>query len=109
MNTTDTPDEQEIIRQAMSIIGRARTEKKIAAARATAASRRGSTWTEDQKEKQKEAQAARREREKQERIALGLAETDPTEKKRPGRPRTRPIEEGPKRPRGRPKKNESSA
>jgi hypothetical protein len=81
----ETQDEQELVRQAMSVIGRARTEKKIAAARATAEARKGKPLSEEHKAKLKESQRLRREREKEERAALGL--DAPQEKKPRGRPK----------------------
>ncbi len=89
METTDEQERQEVIRKAMSILGSARTEKKIAAARAVAESRKGTKWTEEQKQKLRAAQAARREREREEMEAAGLKE--PVKEKRPrGRPRKQP-------------------
>lgn len=105
MNTADELDKQEVIRQAMSILGSAKTERKIEALAKNRAKFTG--HTEETKAKLRAAQAARRERERQERAALGLVEPETSEKKRPGRPRTRPIEEAQaKRPRGRPRKSE---
>jgi hypothetical protein len=75
-------------RLAASLMGRARTAKKVAASRANAArateARRGQSPSEETKAKLCAAQTARRERERAEREALGLADA-------------------PKRPRGRPK------
>lgn len=47
-------------------LGSARTPAKVSAARAVAASRRGTTWTPEQKANLKAAQQARREREREE-------------------------------------------
>jgi hypothetical protein len=80
------PDEKEVVRQAMSIIGRARSPRKIEAARETAAARRGKPLSEAHKAKLRDAQAARRERE---RAAAGPSE--------------------PKRPRGRPRKSDAQS
>ena len=94
-------------REAARAMGRARTERKIAAARAVAESRRGVLWTEEQKAKLREAQKERRERERLARLTAGEVEPDTAAEKRPvGRPRKQTTEEGtaPKRPVGRPKK-----
>jgi hypothetical protein len=98
-------DDAEQRREAARLMGSAKTERKVAAARAVAESRRGQKWSEEAKAKLREAQQARRERERQEQTLSGLASV-PTEKKPVGRPRTRPVEETPKKPRGRPKKSE---
>lgn len=73
------------------------------ASRANGAKAKAIVTSEEHKAKLKAAQHARREREKAEREALGIAE-GPQEKKKAGRPRTRPETTGEKRPRGRPKK-----
>ena len=111
MDTMNAPgrdlhsEDENARKSAASTMGKARTEKKIAAARATAESRRGVKWTDEQKAKLRESQAARREREAQERAALGL-DAAPTEKKKAGRPaKIKPeVEAAAPRPRGRPKK-----
>jgi hypothetical protein len=111
MDTPETPgkalnsDDPEARREAGRLMGSARTERKIAAARAVAESRRGVKWTEEQKARLRAAQQARRERERRERLESD--QTMPVKEKRPvGRPRTRPTldEDTPKRPVGRPKK-----
>ena len=113
MRQEDTPGaamhdaDAELRRQAARAMGQARTEKKIAAARAVAESRIGAKWTEEQKANLREKQTERRERERQERAALGLTPAVPVEKKPPGRPRKeQPVDPAPKRPRGRPKKTD---
>ncbi len=86
------PNKEEIVRQAMSIIGSIKTEKKTAASRATVVhateARTGATLSEEHKERLRVAQAARRERERAERAASGIVTA-------------------PKRPRGRPKKTDA--
>ena len=80
-------EEEELIRRAMSAIGRRTSERKTAAARANAEKRRGQPLSEEHKAKLKEAQAARRERERSEQVASGMASPEPQEKRKPGRPR----------------------
>jgi hypothetical protein len=109
----DTPgadmhgDDPEARREAARLMGKARSERKIQAARAVAESRRGTKWTEEQKAQLRIAQAARRERERLAREAAGAGAVVGTEKQRPGRPRTRPETadpDAPKRGPGRPRK-----
>jgi len=106
------PNEDELIRQAMSVIGSRKTPRKaessrVNVARATEA-RTGQTLSEEHRAKLKAAQQRRRERERE---ALGVAGTAPVEKRPPGRPRKQPeagsvadCETAPKRGRGRPRK-----
>ena len=81
-------DREQIISEAMRLLGSAKTPAKVAAARAVAESRKGCRMTEEQRQKMADGQARRRERE---RIAKGAAPKpapDPTAPKRgPGRPR----------------------
>ena len=88
--------------EAARMMGRARTERKAQAARLNGAK---NTFTDETRAKLREAQAARRERERQERAAAGIVEVV-KEPKKPGRPaKIKPdVEAQPKRPRGRPKK-----
>ena len=102
---------EEARRQAASMMGSARTEKKTASSRENAAkaaeARRGSKWTEEQRAKLREAQSARREREKQERMERGEVVNTAGEKRKPGRPKkeeTGTAIDALKRPVGRPKK-----
>ena len=94
-------DEQETVRAAMGILGRSRSPRKLAAL----AGNREKLSTEESRKKQSDSQRARRERE---RAALG-ADTTPTEKRPPGRPRKPVDPDAPKRPRGRPKATQGSA
>ena len=94
-------------------MGKARTEKKVAASRVNASraaeSRRGVPVSDEHKAKLKAAQQARREREKQERAALGIAPAI-VEKKKTGRPaKVKPEQDSAaeKRPRGRPKRQDA--
>ena len=97
-------------REAARLMGQATTEKKAAAARATAASRKGTQWTEEQKTNLRARRAELREQRQQELAVAGTAETS-KEKKPAGRPRTRPVVEptGEKRGRGRPRKQQEGA
>ena len=95
------PNEEELIRQAMRVIGSRKTARKTESSRANITrateARTGQNLTEEHRANLKAAQQARRERE---RAALG-ADAVPTEKRPPGRPR-KPIDpEAPKRPKGR--------
>ena len=100
-------DEEEAIRQAMSILGARRTDRKIESATKNIARANAAPMTEERRAKIREAQQARRERE---RAALG-ADAVPTEKRPPGRPRKQQeagsvadCDTAPKRGRGRPRK-----
>ncbi|MCW3050852.1 MAG: hypothetical protein JWN14_22 [Chthonomonadales bacterium] len=83
-------EKEEILRQARSILGSIKTEKKTASSRANIVhateARTGATLSEEHKQKLREAQAARRQREKAQRDAAAPP--------------------APKRPRGRPRKQE---
>ena len=95
--------EKEIVREAMRIIGRAKTERKLQALEQNRLKFTG--HTEETKTRLREAQQARRERELAERVASGTMET--TDKKPVGRPRKQADPQAgttPKRGRGRPKK-----
>jgi hypothetical protein len=83
--------DEEARREAARKMGSARTERKAAASRATAASRKGVTLTEEQRERQRQGQLARWERIRAERAAAGLTPVV-VEKKRAGRPRK--VQEG---------------
>ena len=94
-----TDQDRQTIREAMSIIGRSRSPRKLDAL----AENRAKVSTDESRRKQSEAQQARRERE---RAALGMT-ADTTEPRRRGRP-AKPIDpDAPKRPRGRPKKQDA--
>ena len=102
-------NEKELVRQAMSIIGRSRTERKQAASRVNGAKAKDTVQSEEHKAKLRDAQAARRERERQERAALGLTAA-PVAKKPVGRPKTNPdVPAADKKPRGRPKTKQAAA
>ena len=96
--------ERQTIREAMSIIGRSRSPRKLDAL----AENRAKVSTDESRRKQSEAQKARRQKERE---ALGVAGTAPVEKRPPGRPRKQPeagsvadCDTAPKRGRGRPRK-----
>ena len=102
-------DEQELIRRAMSVMGSRRTERKTASSRANinVVNERNQMhgFPEATKEKLRQAQQARRQREREAKALSGNGDDGAVKEKRPpGRPRTRPIEETPKRGRGRPRK-----
>jgi hypothetical protein len=107
------PNEEELIRQAMRVIGSRKTPRKTESSRANVArateARTGQTLSEEHRAKLKAAQMARRERERVAQQALG-AEAVPTEPRRRGRP-TKPIDpdqaSAPKRGRGRPRKQDA--
>lgn len=102
--------DEEARKKAASMMGKARTERKYAAAVANAQKRKGKPLSEEHKAKLREAQQERREREQVERAALGLDAAEGTEKKPVGRPRkatTAGDTHSPKRGRGRPKKSET--
>jgi hypothetical protein len=61
-------EEEEIVRKAMSVIGRSKSEKKVAASRANGA--KNQVVSEATKAKLRAAQKARRERERQEEEAI---------------------------------------
>ncbi len=63
----DSQDEQELVRRAMSIIGRAKTPAKIASARAAAEARKGKPLSPEHREALRQGQIARRQREAAER------------------------------------------
>ena len=94
-----TEEQQETIREAMRLLGRSRSPRKMDAL----AENRAKLSTEESRQKQSEAQKARRQRERE---ALGI-DTTPTEKRPPGRPRkeqSTDADAAPKRGRGRPRK-----
>ena len=98
-------DKTEIVREAMRIIGSAKTPAKRDAVLENLAKANAQPMTEERRQKLRDAQAARRERE---RTANSVA-PEMTEKRPPGRPRTTPAPDhnAPKRPRGRPKKQDA--
>src|SRR5947208_1440935 len=97
-------DEQELISEAMRVMGSRTSERKKQSSAENGRKYGGNhVVTEEMREKMRAAQAARRERERQEQALAGIVAV-PTEKKPVGRPRSRPAEEKPARPRGRPKK-----
>jgi|SRR5579884_1763753 len=107
MDTIQTPgqalhsDEADARSEAARMLGRVRSERKAAAARANGAKGGTHAFTEETRAKLRAAQQARRERERQARTA----ETPPVEKRPVGRPKTRPVvESAEKRPVGRPRK-----
>ena len=80
-------DKEEILRQARSILGSIKTEKKTASSRANIVhateARTGATLSEEHKQRLRIAQAARRERERAEREAI----SPPAPKRQRGRPK----------------------
>jgi hypothetical protein len=98
-------DRTEIVREAMRILGSAKTPAKRDAVLENLAKANAQPMTEERRQKLRDAQAARRERE---RMAKGVTQ-ETAEKRSPGRPRTTaaPDPTAPKRPRGRPKKTAS--
>lgn len=96
-------EEQELIREAMRVIGSKTSERKAVSSRANGAKAREVVTSEEHKAKLRAAQQARRDREKAEREPMRTAEA--ATKRPPGRPRKeQPEAIEPKRPRGRPKK-----
>jgi len=96
------------VSEAAAALGRIRTERKARTSAENAEKARERLQdpevSAEANRKRSEAQKARWERIRQEQSAQGHEKTT-TEKKRPGRPRTRPVENTQeKRPRGRPKK-----
>lgn len=83
--------DEEARSQAASLMGKARTEKKISASRANVTKAqdaiRGKPISEDHKAKLREAQRLRREREKAEWLASGGSSTESDPKRKPGRPK----------------------
>lgn len=101
-------EEAEVRREAARILGQSKSERKAASSRENGkksllSSKVGThIVTEEMRAKMSAAQKARWERVRQE---AGII-SQPTEKRPPGRPRTRPVPDpdAPKRPVGRPKK-----
>jgi hypothetical protein len=79
-------EEQEIIREAMRLIGRRKSARKTAHLQALAEARRGTTFNAAHRARMQAAQKARREREKAEKEALALS-TPPAPQKPRGRPK----------------------
>ena len=102
-------DDAEARREAARMLGSAKTEKKTAHCRAVAESQKGKKRSPEVVARIRAGVQSRRERVRLERLALGLVE-EPTEKKPPGRPRTRPEADttAGKRSVGRPKKSVAS-
>ena len=106
----EEPDEQELIRQAMRVIGSRKTPRKSESSRGNIGRvnelRQTEGFPEETRAKLREAQKVRRERE---RIEKGTTLETTTAKRAPGRPRKTPEPDTlePKRPRGRPKKQDA--
>jgi hypothetical protein len=96
-------DEEEAIRQAMSIIGSRKTERKIESALENVAKANATPMTEERRERIRQAQSARRERERAEAAANPAPAKEPKRMGRPPKPRD---PDAVKRPRGRPKKQD---
>ena len=108
MSTLD--EQKDLVRQAMSIIGSAKTERKLEALAKNRAKFTG--HTEETKAKLREGQALRRERERLEREAQGIT-TEAKQARPVGRPRKETVptldtENTPKRGRGRPRKSDGA-
>ena len=90
--------DEEARKQAASLMGKARTEKKSSASRANVTKAqdaiRGKPISEDHKAKLREAQRLRREREKAEWLASGGTFAEPAPKRKPGRPKKSETPEG---------------
>lgn len=117
MSTPETPGallhgaDADARREAARLMGQATSEKKAAAARATAAARKGAKWTEEQKENLRKRRAELREQKLQAAGEAGATPSVAVEKKRPGRPRKEPADvepTGERRGRGRPRKQEGT-
>ena len=105
----EEPDEQELIRQAMSVIGSRKTPRKSESSRGNIGRvnelRQTEGFPEETRAKLREAQKVRRERE---RIEKGAAQETTEAKRAPGRPR-KPVDPNAAapQPRGRPKKQDA--
>ena len=82
---------EEARREAASMMGKAKTERKSASSRANiakaTAARQGKPMSEEHKEKLREAYRIRQEKEWQEKLAQGDLPPEPKEKRKPGRPK----------------------